>query len=192
MKYNQKWKYFSGIKIIILFKQNKSIFLFLLKLRRICSYFPYSITQVKIQNKFTDHWMKYSWDHHQVQEFCFVKASLKAIQLVLGGALLCNCLSQGLPVTYPDPWGLRVTLPFMFPTWRGRETFGTFSPLAFDLWLQLFLNFNSKNAALFAAVGHYWIVHCTYRKEQCVVSVWESVIICCALFLCLWLSYLLE
>lgn len=62
-----------------------------------------------------------------------------------------------------------MTLPFMFPTRLilGRGTFGAFSPLAFD--------------ALFAAVGHYWIAQCAQRKEQCVVSVRDSVIICCAL-----------
>lgn len=42
-------------------------------------------------------------------------------------------MSQGLPGIYPDPWGLRVTPPFVFPArlFLGRGTFGTLSPLAF-------------------------------------------------------------
>lgn len=81
-----------------------------------------------------------------MEESCYLKASLKAIQLLFGGALLYDCLRQDLPVTHPDPWGLRVTLLFMFPTrlFLGRGTFGTFSALAFDFWLQLLSNFSTK------------------------------------------------
>lgn len=88
MKYNHKEKYFSRLKNIVLFAQNKSIFNFLQKLKTICSYFWYSITQVKIQNKFIEHWIKYSWGHHQVQESCYLKEALKAVQLVLGSIIV--------------------------------------------------------------------------------------------------------
>lgn len=42
-------------------------------------------------------------------------------------------------------------------TVSGKGIFGTFSPLA--------------SGALFAAVGHYCIVQCTQRKDQCAVCV---------------------
>lgn len=51
---------------------------------------------------------------------------------MLAGALFYSYMSQDVPVTHPDPWGLRVTPPFIFLTrlFLGRGTFGTFSPLA--------------------------------------------------------------
>lgn len=84
-------------------------------------------------------------------------------------------VSQGLPGIYTDPWGLRVTPPFVFPArpFLGRGTFGTHSPLAFAV-----------PAMTLFATGD--IIH--HRAQQIergrsnVASVHETMIICCVLF----------